>query len=126
MFSNALRAFLLSHDSLKDLISTRLYPSVAPEGTVQPYVCYYEVSGVSWHDIPVAYPRFQFSVFATRYLDAKNVAIEIRNILQRYKGDMGGYRVIQIVWEGSRELYEPDNKLHHIATDFRIIYREVD
>lgn len=124
IFSNALRTFLLSHESLTDLINTRLYPSAAPEGTQTPYVCYYEVSAVSWHDIPVAYPRFQFSVFATRYLDAKNVAIEIRNILQRYKGDMGGYRVIQIVWEGSRELYEPDTKLHHIATDFRIIYRE--
>lgn len=114
----------MSHGSLKSLINTRLYPSVAPEGTISPYVCYYEVSAVSWHDIPVAYPRFQFSVFATRYLDAKNVAAEIRNILQRYKGNIGRYRVIQIAWDGSRELYEPDTKLHHIATDFKIIYRE--
>lgn len=125
LFSNEMRAFLLSHESLTELIGNRLYPSVAPEGTPTPYVCYYEVSGVAWHDIPVAYPRYQFSVFDTRYLGAKNVSAEIRSILQRYKGDIGAYRVIQGVWGGSRELYEPDTKLHHIATDFRLIYREV-
>lgn len=124
MFSNELRAFLLSHQSLVDLIGSKLYPSVAPEGVKAPYVCYYEVSSVAWHDLPVAYPRFQFSVFAGKYLDAKNIAVELRNILQRYKGQMGDTRVIQGVWEGSRELYEPDTKLHHIATDFKMIYRE--
>ena len=125
-FSNELRAFLLTHEPLIDLIGNRLYPSVAPEGTEKPYVCYYEVSNTGWHDIPVAHPRFQFSVFHERYLVAKNVAVELRNILQRYKGQIGNTRVIQGVWEGSRELYEPDTQLHHIATDFRLIYRESD
>lgn len=124
MFSNDLRAFILEQTSLTDLISDKLFPSVAPEGTPPPYVCYYEVSSVAWHDLPVAYPRFQFSVFSKRYLEAKNIAAELRGIIQRYKGTMGNTRVIQGVWEGSRELYEPDTKLHHIATDFKLIYRE--
>lgn len=125
MLSNEIRTFLLSHETLTDLIGERLFPSVAAEGTPGPYVCYYEVSGVAHHDIPVGYPRYQFSVFSKRYLEAKNIAAEIRSILQRYKGQMGGYRIIQAVWSGSRELYEQDTKLHHVATDFQIIYREV-
>ena len=124
LFSNDLRAYLLAQGSLTELIGNRLYPSVAPEKTPTPYVTYFEVSSYGSHDLPIAFPRYQFSVFDTRYLTAKNVAAELRSILQRYKGRMGNTRVIQGVWEGGRELYEQDTGLHHIPTDFRMIYRE--
>lgn len=124
MFSTALRTYLLSVPEITASIGSRLYPGWIPENAPMPSVAYLEVSGVRHHDIDVAYPRYQFSCFSTRYLEAKEVADEIRNALQRYKGDMGNTRVIQGVHEGSFEQYERDTGIYHVAIDFKIIYRE--
>lgn len=123
-FEVNLREYLLTIPEIKNIVGNRIHPGWLPEKPVYPALAYLEVSGVSHHNIPVAYPRFQFSVFSTRYGEAKQVAEEVRKALQRYKGDMGGIKVLQGVWEGSRDMYESDTKLYHIATDFKIIYRE--
>lgn len=107
-----------------DLIGTRLYPGWFPEKVVYPAVAYLEVSGVRHHDIDVGFPRVQFSVFSAKYTEAKAVAAAIRNELRRYSGQMGEYRVIQIVAENEYEQYERDTKLYHVALDLKIIYRE--
>ena len=119
-----LRNHLLSNETLKSLISTRLYPGWIPENAVMPAVAFLCVSGVRHFDIDVAYPRYQFSVFSPRYLEAKEIVSEIRNILQRFKGKMGNTDVIQVAYQNEYENYERDTKLYHIAIDFKFIYRE--
>ena len=124
MFFTDLRNFLLTHESLKTLIGTRLYPGWIPENAVMPSVACFEVTGVSHHDIDVAYPRYQFSIFSPRYIEAKEIANEIKEILQRFKGKMGNTRVIQGVYQNEYDNYESDTKLYHIAIDFKFIYWE--
>ncbi|MFJ5625446.1 DUF3168 domain-containing protein [Peribacillus loiseleuriae] len=119
-----LRNHLLSHESLKNYIGARLYPGWIPENAAMPSVAFLGVSGVRHHDIDVAYPRYQFSVFSPRYLEAKEITAEIRNILQRYKGKMGNTNIIQVVFQNEYESYEQDTKLYHIAIDFKFIYWE--
>lgn len=119
-----LRNHLLSHKPLTDLIGTRLHPGWFPEKVTLPAVAFFCVSGIGHHDIDVAYPRYQFSCFSPRYLEAKQVAGEIKNALKRFKGDMGGTRVIQGVFENQYEQYEKDTNLYHIAVDFKIIHWE--
>lgn len=119
-----LRDYLLSIKEIQSFVGTRIYPGWLPEKPTYPAIAYLEISGVAHHNISVAYPRFQFSVFSPKYGEAKGLAEEIRNALQRYKGNMGGVRVLQGVWEGSRDMYESDTRLYHIATNFKIIYRE--
>lgn len=118
------RNFLLSHASLKSLIGTRLYPGWIPENAQMPSVAFLGVSGVRHHDIDVAYPRYQFSIFSPRYLEAKEIAKEIREILQRFKGKMGGTNIIQVAFQNEYETYEQNTKLYHIAIDFKFIYWE--
>ncbi|ETT46273.1 hypothetical protein BSK66_25515 [Paenibacillus odorifer] len=119
-----LRDYLLSIKEIQSVVGNRIHPGWLPEKPTYPAIAYLAISGVSHHNIPVAYPRFQFSVFSTKYGEAKELAEEIRSALQRYKGSMGGVRVLQGVWEGSRDMYESGTNLYHIATDFKIIYRE--
>lgn len=119
-----IRNYLLSHESLKNKIGTRLYPGWIPENATMPSVAFLGVSRPSHHDIDVAYPRYQFSVFSSRYIEAKEVAEEIRNILQRFKGKMGSSDIIQVVFENEYESHEKDTKLYHIAIDFKFIYWE--
>lgn len=124
MLVTDLRDYLLSFNSLKSYIGKRLYPGWIPENAAMPSVAYLCVSGVRHFDIDVAYPRYQFSVFSSRYLEAKEIAAEIRNILQRFKGKMGNTTIIQVIFQNEYENYEKDTKLYHIAIDFKFIYRE--
>lgn len=109
---------------MKLKIGTRLYPGWIPENAVMPSVAFLGVSRPEHHDIDVAYPRYQFSVFSPRYIDAKEIAAEIKNILQRFKGKMGNTDIIQVVFENGYENYEKDTNLYHIAIDFKFIFWE--
>lgn len=124
MLETDLRTYLLSHDSLKSYISNRIYPGWIPENATMPCVAYLNVSGVRFHDIPVGFPRYQFSIFSKGYIEAKSIANEMRDILQRFKGDMGESKIIQIVFENEYENYENDTKLYHVTIDFKIILWE--
>lgn len=119
-----LRNYLLEQEKLTDLINTRIYPGWIPKDAIMPSVAFLIVSGSRHHDIDVAFPRVQLSVFAKRYLEAKEIASEIIKGLRRYKGMMGSTSVLQIVLESEYDMYESDTKLHHIAIDFKIIYWE--
>ncbi|MBS4191745.1 hypothetical protein KHA94_16265 [Bacillus sp. FJAT-49705] len=124
MLETDLRTYLLTFDSLKSKISNRLYPGWIPENAVMPSVAYLGISRPSHHDIDVAYPRYQFSVFSPKYIEAKEIVAEIRGILQRFKGQMGNSNIIQVVYENEYENYEKDTKLYHIAIDFKFIFWE--
>lgn len=119
-----IREYLLSHESLKLKIGSRLYPGWIPENATMPSVAFLCVSGVQHHDIDVGYPRYQFSVFSPRYIEGKEIAAEIRNALQRFKGKMGNSNIIQVAFQNEYETYEQNTKLYHIAVDFKFIYWE--
>ncbi len=67
----ALRNKLLENVNLKDIIDERMYLLKLPQNPVYPAVVYFKVSNPRHHAIGVAYPRFQFSVFAKTYKEAK-------------------------------------------------------
>ncbi|MBU5214562.1 hypothetical protein [Heyndrickxia oleronia] len=117
-------AYLKGYQPLKDLIGTRIHPGAIPEKADMPAVAYNEVSAPGYHDIDVSFPRFQFSCFHSRYIEAKQVRNEIENALKRFKGKMGNTRVIQGVVAGKYETYEKDTKLHNAIIDIKIIYWE--
>ncbi|CRK80306.1 tail completion protein gp17 [Neobacillus massiliamazoniensis] len=116
--------YLKTYQPLNDLIAGRIYPGVLPENGTKPAVAYNEVSAPGHHDIDVSFPRFQFSCFSPKYIEAKQVRKEIENALKRFRGMMGNTRVIQGVVAGKYELYENDTKLHNAIIDIKIIYWE--
>lgn len=116
--------YLKNYQPLKELIGARLYPGVIPEKGTHPAIAYNEISAYGHHDIDVSFPRFQFSCFSTRYIEAKQVRKEIENAFKRFKGRMGNTRVIQGVIAGKYETYEKDTKLHNAIIDIKIIYWE--
>lgn len=119
-----LRNFLLKQEKITDLINTRIYPGWIPQNAEMPSVAFFIVSGVRHHDIDVAFPRIQMSIFSKRYVEAKEISNRIVDCLRRFKGQMGNTSVLQIVFENEYDQYEPDTGLYHIAIDFKIIYRE--
>jgi hypothetical protein len=121
----AIRIHLDNIPELTALVGNRIFPGVAPEGTLSPYVAFFKISGAMSHNLPVAYPRYQFSCFAKSYTEAKEIAEQVRLAFQRYKGILGGaggVRVKQAVYEGDIDLYEKDTGLHHVPVDVKFLY----
>jgi hypothetical protein len=114
---------LLATSALTALVSTRIYYAVKPQTPTYPCISFFKVSNFRHHDIDVASPRFQFDVWSLSYIQAVQVANEIRLALQRERAVMSTIEVIQGVYLNEIDLYEPDTKLHHIALDMKILYR---
>ena len=124
----ALKTYLLSKTEITNIIVDRLYPLILPQDPEYPALTYFEVSNPVSHDVDIAYPRFQFSNWAEKYSDAKALKDAVKEVLQRYKGVMGGgsgVKVTQIVFLNSFDMYDPETGVYHIPADYKIIYREV-
>jgi len=119
-----LRNMLLANTDLSNKVGgKRVYILKLPQNPTYPAIVYFKVSNPRHHDLDVAYPRFQFSVFAKTFKEAKEVADLIRFVLQREKGVSGGIPIIQGVYLNETDLYENDTQLYHIASDYKIIYK---
>lgn len=119
-----LRNYLLEQEEITSVIDTRIYPGWIPQEAVMPSMAFFKVTGGKHHDIDVAFPRVQFSVFSSRYMEAKQLANSVVKAISRYKGVMGETKILQIVFQNEYDLFESDRKLYHVAVEFKIIYRE--
>ena len=121
----AIKIFLLTKTSITNLVGQRLDYGVLPQGPTYPYLTFFRINKNNEHDIDKADVYFQFDSWANTYIGAVELADEVRKALQREKGIFSGISIIQGVYQNEDYNYEPDTKLHHIASDFKIIFREL-
>lgn len=123
MIEEALKAKVLVSSDVTNDISSRLYLLKLPQNPTYPAVTYFKVSNSRHHDLNIAMPRYQFSVWGTDYKIVRRIANNIRLALQREKGVWSGISVIQAVYLGETDFYENDTKLYQVAQDYKIIYK---
>lgn len=73
-------------DTLKTLVSNRVYPDFAPEGTTAPYIVYQAVGGRSVQFLERAVVskkngRFQVAVWATTRVEAASLNLQIESAI---------------------------------------------
>lgn len=124
MIQTAIRNRLIARDEIKALVTNRIYYVHLPQNPTYPCISFFRVSNPRRHNLNVSNPRFQFDVWSTKYSEAVDLANQIRLALQREKGVWNGIPIIQGVYLNEQEFYENDTKLFHIASDYRIIYKE--
>ncbi len=121
-----IKVVLAGDTGLDDIIDGRYYPMILPQVPTYPALTYTNISDVEHHDIDFAMPRFQFSCWAETYAEAKELKAQIKSIFQRRQEPMGGtsvLRIVQGVYEGAIDLYDPGTETYHIPVDFKIIYK---
>lgn len=116
---------LLARTQITALVSTRIYYAIKPQTPTYPCISFFRVSNIREHDIDVGKVYFQFDCWSLTYIQAVQVANEIRIALQREKSILDTIPIIQGVYLNEIDLYEPDTKLHHIALDMNIIYKGI-
>lgn len=117
---------LAADSGLDAIIDGRYYPMLLQQDQTYPALTYIDISDVEHHDIPFAMPRFQFSCWAKTYIEAKTLAAQIKSIFQRRQEPMGGtsgLRIVQGVYEGAVDLYDPGTETYHVAVDIKLIYK---
>jgi len=107
----------------------RLYPTMAPQNAVPPYVTYQQISGPRIHamgvDPGVASPRFQFSVWGLTNTEAKTVALQVMACFSRWRGLIASVDVLDSFLENEVDLGRDDVALlHQRIVDFILWHRE--
>lgn len=93
MITNGLVSYLLSQSALTAICGTRIQPIPAPEDLSQyPCITYQVASDVSGYTLTgtdgVTTTRVIFNCFASRYLDARNLALAVKAALTAYRGTL--------------------------------------
>lgn len=116
---------ILSNDSdVTNKVGSRIYPDRASQGASYPYIVYSDVANpatnVKEGKAPVDQPTFQVSVFAKNKNEAADTSEKVRSALERTSGDYQGYTVADIAYDDYQSLYDEDQNVHHIASDFEL------
>lgn len=121
--------YLSQCDELQKLISNRIYPLKYPMNAQYPCITYKKISGLRHHDIDVAMPVFEFSVWVKEkenmraYGLAREIAQQLRFALNGVKTVINGMPIVQVVFLNEYDLFENDTGVYRIAMEFKIIYR---
>jgi len=115
---------ILGDSKIIGYIEDRFYPEKLPQDVTLPAIVYNKISAPEFHDIDVAYPRFQFSCFSKDLTECKRMAIAVKELFQRYKGICGGCHILQGVFLDEVKLPD-DSGIRHIAVDIRVVYKKI-
>ena len=107
----------LIFDSLKGLVSNRVYPDVAPDKTSKPYITFQQVGGSAVNFTDATVPskknaRFQINVWATTRESAATIAGQVEDALRVVSS------LQTSVLDAPVAIYEPETKLRGSRQDF--------
>jgi predicted aminopeptidase len=78
----SIRAYLLTKTAVTDLVSTRIYTDIVPQGATLPAIAYSKISTTPDHTLGnlagVSHCRMQFDCYATTRAAANDIAEAIR------------------------------------------------
>jgi hypothetical protein len=125
----ALITYLRAQSALMTLVGNRINFIRALQswqGT-NPYIVFQKIDRPGLHSQDgsdnVAYPRFQFSIFADTYGKIKPIALALKTALDGYKGTMGGTGGVVVqgaFYENETDLDPGESGLYGVACDYII------
>lgn len=124
----ALVTKLRATSAVSTLVSTRIYPSHAPQTATTPYVVFDLVGGnvLGTHDggSSLRDGRVSFSCIASTYASAKAIAKAIKGTLSGLKETLSGVAVAIHTTYEDEDMYDDLLSLHVVVTDFELIWLE--
>lgn len=133
MVEKAINARLLAFAGVTALVVARVYPELAPQNAVLPYVVYTRVDTehlmTKDNAAGLASARIQINSVAATYLKAKQLAEQVRLALQGWAGTGNGVTVNVILPQN--EFDSPvmagdatDEARHRVIQDFKVWFVE--
>ncbi len=118
----AIRAVLVADAAVAALVSTRVFPSLIPQGSTMPAIVFAVVSDVPENALTgdsttrLVNARVQIDCYSKTYLEAHAVSAAVDVVLSALSSpDLSAWREI------SRDLYDDEAQLHRVSMDFAVI-----
>lgn len=131
MIEHALQTALVEDSTVNGYVAGRVFYNMARQDVETPYIVLRRVSGPRLYSLdgPIGlYPaRFQLSIFATTYYEAKCIADGIRSVLSGASGALVESPTDTIgaaFLDNEVDMYEEETQLHHIAVDYLVWVNE--
>ena len=128
LIEEALVSKVTNDAGVSALIANRFYPVKLPQKVTLPAMTCRRISGSRVHSLNgssgLASPRFQFSAWAKKYTEAKDIAEKLRLAIQGFRGTVLGVRIDAILFESDQDFYEDDLEIHQVASDYIIWHAE--
>lgn len=116
---------------LTALIGSRFYPQMMPQNPTYPAVTYFLVAApretAMGADPGIVYAHLQLSAWSTDYLEATNVAEQLRGTFQRWRGTVGSVEILDTLEWMAHDA--PPDFLNNVVIrqricECKVIYRE--
>jgi len=124
----AIYGLLSEADELARLSNGRVYPIIGPQNVINPFITYERSSTVRVSaladDTNLAHAIFQISAWSNSRDEVVNTALQIRGVMQRFKGTNSGITIEDVYIQNEVDLYDSVSKLFQVSMDFEIWYRE--
>lgn len=113
------------------IVGDRIYPSLAPDGVVRPYITFRGVSGQSLGSLDgpsgIAQDRYQVDCWSMNLLEASGIRELVRLAFQGFRGVIASvptFEVQECSYEKGPSLIESDTRLHHLVAFIFLGYKE--
>jgi hypothetical protein len=130
MIEQGLFQYLSKQAGLVPLIGTSIYPVVMPEGAGYPAIVYQRVSTARMETLEAIQDRvavrFQFTIWANNYLEAKQIGQEMRHAMRLLKGTvLEGNPVVHCAFLDERDMgFDLLVHKYRLDQDFQIMIDE--
>jgi hypothetical protein len=108
---------LLSNDaSVSALVSTRIYPSLAIENVVYPYIVYENTANEPTNDkdgkSTLDTLTYNIEIYTETLSESNTLGINVRNVLDRYAGTVSGKVVQSVKYVNENAGYSDNDRVH--------------
>jgi hypothetical protein len=117
----AVRDVLLADAAVAELVGTRIYPSVAPQGVGRPFVVLTLVSAVPHHThdgLPanlLEAARVQVRAYGPEYVATHAVSTAVDDVLGALSGEP-----VSATKDNEADGYEDETSLHFVSADYMV------
>lgn len=126
MIETGLYEFLSTEASIAAINGAQVYPLVKPQNEDQTSIVYRFLPkqfGRTFCGEPnITLSRVQLDCWATSYAGAKALATAVRQALDFYSGDMGGFPVLSVQWQFENDDFEDDIRFYRVIQDIKIFH----
>lgn len=123
-------AYLQAQPSIANIVGTRIFPVVIPEGTNAPSLIYETVSAIPTYtfdgSVGLVTARITFTAWSPDFSDCKTMQEAIRVALDNYPPSLMGSTPISAIWRdnGCRDGWDSISSFYRSSADYRISYAE--
>ena len=119
----AMRAAILDHPQMADLIEDRLSPRTMPQGTALPYITFFKISRPQ-SALGIKQPVYQFNIVSDDYTELLLLYEYLVESLDNVEADNVAF-ACHVVSE--RASFEDETKLHvmNVMVRFDVLYRQI-